>query len=44
MEELEEQALEYLDVAASYVGHGLIFQIVLIVVLFLVAIAFAYVA
>ena len=37
MEELEEQALEIWDLAVSKVGHGLIFQVVLIVVLFLVA-------
>ena len=37
MDELETKAQEYWDMAAGYVGQGLIFQVVLIVVLFLVA-------
>jgi small-conductance mechanosensitive channel len=37
LDELEEKAYEYWDVAVGYIGHGLIFQIVLIVVLFGIA-------
>jgi small-conductance mechanosensitive channel len=37
LDELETKALEYWEIAVSQLGHGIIFQIVLIVILFLPA-------